>query len=51
MRPISDSYQVKPALKTWGAGAVETISYYRTRITGLGRDSGGGHVEGLVVLY
>jgi hypothetical protein len=47
MRPISDSYQVKPALKTWGAGGVETISYYRTRTWLGGRTSWG---TGSVVL-
>jgi hypothetical protein len=28
----------KPALKTWGAGGVETISYYRTRALTWGED-------------
>ena len=28
MRPISDSDHAKPALIAWGAGGVETISYY-----------------------
>jgi hypothetical protein len=31
MRPISIGGYAKPALKPWGAGGVETISYYRTR--------------------
>jgi hypothetical protein len=45
MRPISVSGHAKPALKTWGAGGV------LSPITGRGRYSGGGQVEGLVVLY
>jgi hypothetical protein len=47
MQPISDDYNAKPALKTWGAGGVEAISYYRTRTWLGGRTSWG---TGSVVL-
>ena len=47
MRLISVSGHAKPALKTWGTGGVETISYYRTRTLLRGRTSGGTGSVGL----
>jgi hypothetical protein len=36
---LIDFGHAKPALTTWGAGGVETISYYRTRTPLEGRTS------------